>query len=85
MLGQYRVNGESLDSLDLKVLLVTRGVKVSGRVYETFGRDCRLDPDPQTCNCLLLPDGTVVHLVDLAMHMAYIKKALSWEMLRNLR
>jgi hypothetical protein len=85
MLGQYRVNGESLDSLDLKVLLVTKGVKVSGRVYETFGRTSRLDPDPQTCNCLLLPDGTVVHLVDLAMHMAYIKKALSWEMLRNLR
>ncbi len=85
MLSQYRVNGETLDSLDLKVLLVTKGVKVSGRVYEKFGRTDRLDPDPQTCNCLLLPDGTVVHLVDLAMHMAYIKKALSWEMLRNLK
>jgi hypothetical protein len=85
MLGQYRVNGESLDSLDLKVLLLTHGVKVSGRVYQAFGRTHRLDPDPQTCNCLLLPDGTVVHLVDLAMHMGYIKKALSWEMLRNLR
>ena len=85
MLGQYRVNGETLDSLDLKVLLVTKGVKVGGRVYEAFGRTHRLDPDPQTCNCLLLPDGTVVHLVDLAMHMGYIKKALSWEMLRNLR
>jgi hypothetical protein len=85
MLGQYRVNGETLDSLDLKVLLVTKGVKVSGRVYETFGRTHRLHPDPQTCNCLLLPDGTVVHLVDLAMHMGYVKKALSWEMLRSLR
>ena len=85
MLGQYRVNGETMDSLDLKVLLVTKGVKVSAQVYETFGRTSRLDPEPQTCNCLLLPDGTVAHVVDLAMHMAYIKKALSSEMLRNLR
>jgi hypothetical protein len=85
MLAQYDVNGETLDSLDLKVLLLTHGVKVSGRVYQAFGRTHRLDPDPQTCNCLLLPDGTVVHLVDLAMHMGYIKKVLSWEMLRSLR
>ncbi|MGA2034971.1 MAG: radical SAM protein [Thermoguttaceae bacterium] len=85
MLEHYRINGESLDSLDLKVLLVTKGVKVSAQVYKAFGRTHRLHPDPETCNCLLLPDGTVVHLVDLAMHMGYIKKALSWDMLRNLR
>jgi hypothetical protein len=85
MLSQYHVNGQTLDSLDLKVLLVTNGVKVSRRVYEVFGRTHRLSPNPQTCNCLLLPDGTVVHLVDLAMHMGYVKRALSWETVRGLR
>ena len=85
MLGQYRVNGENLDSLDLKVLLVTQGVRVSGEVYRQFGRTHRIYPDPLTCNCLLLPDGTVVQIVDLAMHMGYIKQAISWDALRNLR
>lgn len=85
MLGTYRVNGKEVDSLDLKVLLVTRGVKVRREVYRKFGRTNRIHPDPQTCNCLLLPDGTVVHLVDLAMHMGHIKRALSWDTLRALR
>ncbi len=85
MLATYRVNGENLDSLDLKVLLLTKGVKVSTEVYERFGQTNRIHSDPLTSNCLLLPDGTVVHLVDLAMHMSYIKKAMSWETLRNLR
>jgi hypothetical protein len=69
----------------LKALLVSRGVKVSGEVYEGFGATRRLSRDPLQCNSLLLPDATVVQLTDLAFHMAYIKHAMSWDALRQLR
>jgi hypothetical protein len=85
LLGQYQIRGAKLDSLDLKVMVVTQGVKVGHTVYEKFGPTCRLDPDPETCNCLILPDDTIVHLTDLALHMAYLKKVLSLESLRNLK
>jgi hypothetical protein len=84
MLGKYRVNGESLDSLDLKALVVSQGVKVSGGVYRRFGPTHRLYPDPETCNCLILPDGTIVQMTDLALHMRYVKKTILLEALRHI-
>jgi hypothetical protein len=84
MLGTYRVNGENLDSLDLKALVVSRGVKVSGEVYRRFSPRYRLYPDPETCNCLILLDDTIVQLTDLALHMRYVKKAILLEALRHL-
>ena len=75
----------TLDSVDLKALLVGRGVKVSQAVYEHFGSTHRLSRDPLQCNSILLPDATVVQLTDLAFHMNYIKQALSWDLLRQVR
>jgi len=85
MLTSFSVGGERLDSLDLKILLVTKGIKVSYDVYEQFGRTHRVHPDPLTCNCLILPDGTIVHITDVALHMRYLKSVVSLESLRNIQ
>jgi hypothetical protein len=84
MLKQYQLNGETVDSLDLKSLVVSQGVKVSGAVYKRFSATHRIYPDPETCNCLILPDDTIVQMTDLALHMRYVKKAVLVEALRNL-
>jgi len=65
MLRSYLVNGERVDALELKVLLITQGVQVSRGIYEQFGRTQRISQDPLQCNCLLLPDAIVVHMADV--------------------
>lgn len=77
--------GGIIDSIDLKAMLVSRGVKVAARVYRKFGGTVRLFTDPLTCNTVIFPDGTIVQLTDLAFHMAYIRSAMSWDMLKQVR
>ncbi len=81
----YQIDTTVIDSVELKALLVSRGARVSGEVYKRFGRTHRLSPDPLQCNTLILPDGTIVQLTDLAFHMQYIRSAMSWSTLRQLR
>ncbi len=59
MLGRYQLGGEEVDSLELKSLLVTNGVKVSNEVYQEFAGEGRIYPDPLKCNCVIFPDDTV--------------------------
>ncbi len=82
---QCRIDNTIMDSVDLKALLVSRGARVSKEVYQRFARTHRLSPNPLECNSLLLPDATVVQLTDLAFHMAYIRSAMSWSTLKQLR
>jgi hypothetical protein len=65
MLGEYLVNGEQIDSLELKVLLITKGVHVSANIYEQFAKTHRISPNPVECNCIVLPGDIVVHLADI--------------------
>jgi len=65
MLPVFSLDGARVDSLDLKALLLTKGIHVRGEVYEAFGPIHRISPDPLQCNVLLLPDGTVVHIADI--------------------
>lgn len=85
MIGKYRVAGEQLDSVDLKALLVSRGVKVSGELYRAFAGSARLSQDPLACDCMILPDATIVQLTDLALHMGYVRSTISWDLLQQLR
>lgn len=66
MLQTYKVNGQELDSLDLKVLLITRGMNIPDEIPEHFGASHRVMPasHPQACNCFILPDEVVVHMVN---------------------
>jgi hypothetical protein len=82
LITRYHINGEELDSLDLKALVVTRGIKVSSEVYKKFGNTSRIFPDPLTCNALILPDDTVVQMTDLALHLKYVKSMISFSNLK---
>ena len=64
MLPKYCLEGEALDPLDLKTLLITRGINVPEEITRQFGSTHRLAPtsDPFACNCLLLPGCIPVHL-----------------------
>ena len=65
MLCRYQVNGEEIDSLELKVLLITRGINVAADVYEKYGSSQRISRNPLECNCLILPGNIVVHMTDV--------------------
>ncbi len=85
MFSKYKLNGEELDSIDLKALIVSRGVKVNSKVYKKFREKCRINPNPLTCNCIILPDKTIVQLTDIAFHMNYVKSAISWSNMKQLK
>ena len=84
MLSKYSFDGHEIDSLDLKSLIVTRGVRVNDGVYKAFREEYRLNPNPLTCNCLILPDGTIAQLTDIAMHLRYLRQAMSLESLKQI-
>jgi hypothetical protein len=84
-LRAYQLGDGVVDSVDLKTLLVSRGLRVPAEVYRRLSGSARLSPDPLACNCLILPDGTIVQLTDLALHMGYVRSAISWDLLRQLR
>jgi len=61
---KYSLEGEEVDVLDLKTLLITRGINVPDAIVERFGRTHRLAPTnhPFACNCLLLPGCVPAHM-----------------------
>jgi hypothetical protein len=85
MISHYPVGSELLDSIDLKALIISRGIRVSSNVYKALAKTVRLFPDPLTCNSFLLPDGTNIQMTDLAFHMGYIRSAISWDMFKQLK
>jgi len=79
MLKTYQLNGDTVDSLDLKALVVTQGVKVSDEIYKRFGQTHRIYPDPQACNHFVLPDSTPVHVTDTAVIMRLMEMTIEVE------
>jgi hypothetical protein len=65
MLCRFRLNGEEIDSLELKVLLITKGINVAAEVYEQYRSLHRISQNPMECNCLILPGNVVVHMTDV--------------------
>ena len=84
-MNTYLLNGQSIDSVDLKTMIVTRGIKVSNQIYKDLSNTYRIYPDPLKCNCLIFSDGTVVQLTDLVPHFNYLKGLLSWDTFKQLK
>ncbi len=84
-MNTYEIDGKKVDSIELKCLVVSRGLKVKRQVYRNFSGSCRLDSNPLTCNCLILSDGTIVQLTDMWFHLKYLTGSLSWDNLKLLR
>ncbi|HML48385.1 MAG TPA: radical SAM protein, partial [Clostridia bacterium] len=82
---KFRLNQREIDSVELKCLVVSRGLKVDREVYQRYSKTNRLDINPLACNCFLLSDGTVVQLTDMGFHLKYLSGMLSWSNLKLLR
>ena len=84
-MNTYKIDGQTVDSIELKCLVVSRGLKVKKEAYRKFSGTCRLDMNPLTCNCMILSDGTIVQLTDMGFHLKYLNGSLSWDNLKLLR
>lgn len=84
-MNTYKIDGQIIDSIELKCLVVSRGLKVKKEAYRKFSETCRLDMNPLTCNCMILSDGTIVQLTDMGFHLKYLNGSLSWDNLKLLR
>ncbi|MEG0492575.1 MAG: hypothetical protein RR696_05175 [Clostridia bacterium] len=84
-MSSYSFGNELLDSIELKALVVSRGLKVQREVYQHFENTTRLSVSPLCCNCFLLPDQTIVQLTDMGFHLKYLSGMLSWSNLKLLR
>ena len=64
MLAVYDLDGQPVDSLDLKCLLIGTGMRYPARVHEAVADRARLEPpsNPYACNCIILPGEVAVHL-----------------------
>ena len=78
----YKYENFEIDSIDLKCLLVSNGLKIDKDVYKKFGKTNRLYPNALTCNCLKLPDETIVMATDLSFHLSTLSSMFSWENLK---
>ncbi|MDR0699572.1 MAG: hypothetical protein LBG28_10210 [Tannerella sp.] len=74
-----------VDAVELKCLLISRGVKVDNEIYRRFGKSFRINPNALTCNSMKLPDGTNVQLTDVEFHLRHLRQALSWDNLKLMR
>ena len=81
----YYVDGEWVDSVELKCLVVSRGLKIDREVYRTCGENCRIYPNALTCNCFKLPDDTIIMATDLGFHLGTLSSMFSWDNLKLFR
>ena len=84
-MNTYIVDGNSIDSVELKCLLISRGIKVEDAVYRQHKNVARLSMSPLCCNCLLLSDGTVVQLTDTNFHIRHLSRIFNFDNLLLLK
>lgn len=78
----FMVAGEVVDSVELKCLVISRGLKIDREIYQKFGKEYRIYPNALTCNCFKLPDGTIVMATDLGFHLSTLSSMFSWDNLK---
>ncbi len=84
-MNKYIIDGTECTSVELKGLLVSRGLHVNTSVYKNCKGRYRLNESPLCCNCLRLSDGTIVQLTDMGFHLRNLKGMLSWNTLKLLK
>lgn len=84
-MNKYKLLNTEIDSIDLKCLVVSKGVNVDKSVYKAFSNTNRLGVNPLMCNCMILSDGTIVQLTDMKFHLQYLTGILSWDNLKLLK
>ena len=84
-MNKYLIDGNCIDSIELKCLVISRGVKVDNAVYRLYKNTMRLSASPVCCNCLLLSDGTIVQLTDTNFHLRHLSGIFNWDNIRLLK
>jgi len=84
-MNKYTIDGNQLDSIELKCLIISRGIKVDNSVYRHHAEISRLSKSPLCCNCLLLSDGTIVQLTDTSFHIRHLSNIFNWDNIRLLK
>jgi hypothetical protein len=84
-MNKYVIAKTQIDSVELKCLVVSCGIRVGDAVYRHYKDKARLNANPLWCNCFLLSDGTVVQLTDTHRHLQYLSDVLGWDNLRMLQ
>jgi len=84
-MNTYIIDGNSIDSVELKCLIISRGIKVDRAVYQFHKNTARLSASPLCCNCLLLSDGTLAQLTDTNFHIRHLSRIFNWDNLRLLK
>jgi len=84
-MNKYAIDGNCIDSIELKCLIISRGIKVDNAVYRQHKNMARLSKSPLCCNCLLLSDGTVVQLTDTNFHLRHLSGIFKWDNIRLLK
>lgn len=81
-MNRYQFAQYDLDSVELKCMVVSHGLKIDTDVYKIYGADHRLFRNALTCNCMKLPDGTIVMATDLSFHLSTLSSMFSWDNLK---
>jgi len=84
-MNKYIINNIEIDSVDLKCMVISRGIKVDKNVYKMYSEHYRLNISPLTCNCIILSDGTIVQMTDMGFHLQYLTGILSWNNIKLLK
>ena len=79
---RYKFANCDVDSIELKCLLVSRGLKIDQDIYKKLGQTHRIYPNALTCNCMKLPDDTIVMATDLGFHLDTLSSMFSWDNLK---
>ena len=85
MMNRYTIDGNRVDSVELKCLIVSRGIKVDYDVYRQHKKTARLSMSPLCCNCLLLSDSTVAQMTDINFHIRHLSGILKWDNIQLLK
>ncbi|MBQ6215146.1 MAG: hypothetical protein IJJ67_06985 [Oscillospiraceae bacterium] len=78
----FQIDNQLVDSVELKCLVVSRGLKIDKEVYQKCGKRFRIYPNALTCNSFKLPDGTIVMATDLGFHLSTLSSMFSWDNLK---
>lgn len=81
----YYLGNDVVDSIELKCFVVSRGAKVDKQVYQKYGKNTRLNPNPLMCNCMILSDETIVQLTDMSFHLKQLGSMLSWNNIKLMK
>lgn len=75
---EYKIGDMTLDVIDLKCLVVSKGVRVQPEVYTRFSGQYNISTDLQRLSCLIFSDGTVATLTDMEPMLSKLSERYYW-------